>query len=133
MKKVIILFLFLGLLNFSCKKKEIVIPEPQLEGIFGTWTLVEYTSGGNGLPPTPEQSGYPSIEITRTGIFKRFENNKLVSKKSFEFANSIPGHSFPYQMKIKNEFTYYIDLNKDTLVLRPTITDTGSGIYIRKK
>lgn len=135
MKRILLLSFCFGILLVSCNKKDITIPDPQLETIFGTWELVVMSGGFAGQTETPETMGYTtSLVLLRNGKANWYKNGDVYKKEKFELVNSPSGSVYPYQINFTESFDSWISLNNDSLMLSPSNTnDVPSWLFVREK
>lgn len=142
MKKIVLSFIILVGLT-SCRK-DIIVPDKDFGNLFGTWNWV-YSSGGflgETISPTTENKTI-EIEYKKNGIYKKFINNKKVSKMTFQFEEQESIYSIGKEYMITYSdgkfskkgviFQSFDFIGTDTLILRDECYDCYSHIYVRKE
>jgi hypothetical protein len=144
-QKPLLIFILLSLFFVvtSCRK-DISVPNPELEKLFTTWDWVKSTGGISGAGETPESTGCSiQIEYNKNGIFKLYKDNVQASKFKFTLSEgpSLYGSETVYIITYDNlkeslesspgpndeiEFR-----GKDTLILNDQAADGYKGFYVR--
>ncbi len=137
---IITIIILIGLI--SCRK-DIIVPDKNLENLFGTWSLVSSSGGPNGETTTPTTENKTiEVEYKENGIYKKFINNKKVNKMTFKFEKNKSIYSseeeylitystgkFSKKGVVSHSF-YFI--GTDTLILQDECYDGYSYTYVRK-
>ena len=141
-KNILIAFtLLLGLI--SCRK-DIIVPDKEFENLFGTWNWVSSSGGFGGETITPTtESKTIEIEYKENGTYKKFIDDKKVSKMTFQFEEQESIYSIGKEYVItysdgkfsrKGVISHPFDfIGTDTLILRDECYDCYSHIYVRKE
>lgn len=143
MKKYSLLLLPVLLSIVGCRK-DINIPTDELENIFDTWTMYQYSGGEGGGTFTPE--GTLTIAFKKNGICKEYENGKQQTKYTFTFSENPTqyGNRMIYTINyekpkltfsnkyLKSEQTVMFS-GKDTLILMDPCCDQYMYCYVRNK
>ena len=128
MKKLLLL-ITISVSIFSCQKKDIEVPDAQLESLFTTWDLVEYYGGDAGVHKTKETMGYTAaIEFNKNGQVKKFKNGQLESKDKFTFSEKYDRNLINF----KKEFSYFVEIRNDSLFLNADGADFFNYIYVKR-
>ena len=144
-EKKIIFFIYIILLLFTSCRKDISLPNQELEKLFGTWEWISSSGGFAGITTSHDSVGNTkTIEFTKKGIYKSYKNGDLIEKRKF----TIKKGSSIYTSDDANLIIYKENLNKnknhnpnemirylenDTLILYEECYDCYSNLYIRKK
>lgn len=134
------------LFSVTACKKDISIPNPELEKLFGTWNWVQSSGGFSGQAITPTTAGYSqTVEFNQNGSYKIYENGKQKDKMKFSLSsgNSIHSTETAYLIKYKDSGLFDKENNSvtqsvrfggnDTLFLSDECYDCYQHIYIRQK
>jgi hypothetical protein len=144
-QKLLFIFIFLSLIFVmtSCRK-DISVPNPELDKLFDTWDWIRSTGGISGAGESPETTGSSiQIEFNKNGIFKLYKDNKQSSKYKFSLSEgeSFYGSGTVYIITYNNmteseksspgpndeiEFR-----TEDTLILNDQAADGYKGFYVR--
>ena len=137
--------LLLGLFT-ACKKKEISLPDPSLEKLFGRWEWVESGGGLAYHQTSPSTTGCSiTIEFERNGIYKEYKNGKHQNRMKFYLSKGSSIYSSVESNLIKYNDTGILDKNntpitesiqfagQDTLYLNQECFDCFGHVYVRKK
>lgn len=121
---VVILFAVLG---FSGCSKESPT-QPELNSIYGEWTLVKLSGGWTGREEIPDSD--IKIRISQSGYFYEYENNKEKYTASFEIIKekSIYSEDLLYFIRLSNTERFphrlaVIEMTATTLVLADDCND----------
>ena len=139
------LFLLLGIsvsLLSGCRK-EILVPNPDFNHLFGTWRWIQSSGGPTDetINPTTENHSM-SLEYRENGIYKRFQNDKKIEKLCFTFeeSTSIYSQNQEYLIEysegrwsklgvIPHSFEF---IGMDTLYLRDECNSCYTHIYVKE-
>lgn len=126
-------------------KKNISLPSPELEKLFGSWEWVQSSGGFGGQTTTPTSSGdSQTVEFNKNGIYKWYKGDKLQHKMKFSVTEyqSVYTTSPSFVIKYKDTRLF---VNKDfpitqtvtfggqdSLFLNDECNDCYNHIYIRK-
>lgn len=119
------------------KKKDIQVPAPELNRLFGSWQMIRMTTGEAGVIQTPQTLGYNvTMEYKSDGSCCRYRNNVAEFMDEFSFEYTAMPHSIygtHYILNSKNSFSNWVYISNDTLYLDGArCNDCGSSVYIRK-
>ena len=82
--KLFFILLFIICFSIGCRK-DIDIPNSQLEKLFGEWNWYKTSGGTDGLTYTPYNQGYNlKIKFTDKGIYKTYKNKANNGKAKYE-------------------------------------------------
>ncbi len=126
-------------------RKDISVPNQDLDKLFTTWNWVQSTGGFAGQVTSPATTGYSqTIEFGRDGIYKRYKNGKLLDKFKFTLSEGTSIFSTGSAFLIKYEQTGIFSSNdspmisqsikfsgQDTLFLNDEVYDGYSNIYTK--
>ncbi|NTW33356.1 MAG: hypothetical protein HGB12_12165 [Bacteroidetes bacterium] len=74
-------------------RKDISVPNTDLEKLFGTWDWVQTCGGFAGQTTTPTTSGYSqTVEFNKNGIWKIYKDGKQIDKLKFTFIEVFSVH-----------------------------------------
>ena len=119
----------ISILLFSCQKKDIEVPDPQLESLFTTWDLVEYYGGDAGLYYTQETMGFTAaIEFKKNGQVKKFKNDQLESIDKFTFSEKYAHNLIEFEKGV----SYFVEIRNDSLFLNAYGADFFNFVYIKR-
>lgn len=145
-KRKVLTVVIASLFLTTCKK-EVVLPNQNLEKLFGTWEWVSSSGGWAGRTLTPASEGYSQqIEFTEKGVYKVYINDKVENKMEFtitENSSSIYTSQTVYMIKYKAtglfkknksvfDMSQTFKFSGDTLWLADECYDCFGHIYIRK-
>jgi hypothetical protein len=135
-------------LSFSIMacRKDVSLPDPSFEKLFGTWEWVWAYGGFQGATITPSTAGYSqTIEFKENGIYKIYENGEQKDKMEFTLTDQTSALNTNNRYLIKYKDTGLFDKNdytisqyasfggQDTLFLNDSCSDCFQYIYVRKK
>ena len=133
----------LSLLLTTCRK-DISVPNPDLERLFGKWEWVQSYCGWSG-PSSPATTGYSqTVEFNKNGIYKMYQDGKQKEKRKFTLTegNSIYTSGTAYLIeytdtdliKKQDYLTQSLTFRgQDTLCLNDEAYDACGYIYVRQK
>ncbi len=126
-------------------RKDISLPSPDLEKLFGSWEWVQSSGGFGGQTTTPISAGYShTVEFNKNGIYKWYKDGKLQDKMKFTATEGSSIYTTGTAFLIKYKDTGLFDKNEnpttqrvtfggqDTLFLSDECYDCYGHIYIRK-
>ena len=129
----------------SCSK-DISIPNPELEKLFGSWNWIQSSGGIGGQTITPATVGYSqTVEYNNNGIYKIYKDGIQKDTKKFSLTSgtSIYNPGPAYLIKYKdidhsdNNYQYSIQSirfgGEDSLFLSDECYDCFIHIYTRHK
>jgi hypothetical protein len=144
--RVLIAIVFMAVsMIFSACRKDISLPDPSLDKLFGSWEWVETSGGYAGQIKTPATEGYSkTIEFKSNGIYKVYIDGKRDGKMTFTIKE---GTSI-----LTNASAWFIDYDiistvnykiepathtfhfggQDTLFLSEDFFDGFNYVYVRK-
>ncbi|MFH0895819.1 MAG: hypothetical protein V2A54_15395 [Bacteroidota bacterium] len=140
------IFLFLLIaVSFAACRKDVDVPDPSLEKLFGKWQLVGSCGGIGGASFFGNTEYW--IELNRNGIFKGYDGNTLEEKREFNISigHSIYTTNDAYLIKYHTtkfiHRKYHLEkisqsiefFGEDTLWLLDEAYDAYSYCYVRKK
>jgi hypothetical protein len=130
---------------FSACRKDISLPDPSLEKLFGSWEWVQTSGGFAGQIKTPATEGHTqSVEFSSKGIYKLFINGDQKSKSKFTLSYTTAMHSpdSPVLVTYENLGSghqsddivkqYLTFKGEDTLYLNDDCVDCFNYVYVRK-
>jgi hypothetical protein len=136
------LYIFFFVIIIEGCSKNIIIPNPELEKLFGTWEWIQSSGGFAGKTTTPVTTKIVKrIEFSKNGTYKSYENNILKDRRYFSISagESIFSKKQAYILQYsdpssKKEFgiKQSIIINKDSLFLNDECYDCFKNIYIKK-
>lgn len=142
--KAIILIATVSIFLTNCRK-DISIPAPECEKLFGTWEWVESSGGISGNIRTPTSDGYTiTREFNKNGIYKWYKNGKRQDKMEFSITESSSAFTTKPVFSISYKDIGLFDkkdapppslvefIGQDTLFFRGDCPDCLSSVYIRK-
>ncbi len=142
--KILFILLILAIIATNCRK-EIIVPDPELENLFGNWEWIQTSGGIGGITFTPATEGYTiELEFNKNGIYKSFKDGKKTEKRKFYLTEG--------QSILSSETAYIIEYDKtglfncnthivnqsvefagqDTLYLHDECWDCYGYIYVKK-
>lgn len=139
--------LVIVLLCAGCRK-DIILPDKDLEKLFGKWEWLESSGGIAGRSMNPSTTGHPrTVEFTKNGLYKVYEKDKLLYKIEYSISVSTPANSLSnkvFLIKYKNASRYQKNTGSmipqslrfiatDTLYLVDWCADCFGHSYARKK
>lgn len=140
-----ILSIMSGLLFMTACKKDISLPNENLEQLFGTWEWVQSSGGIGGVSINTTSEGYTkTIEFNSDGTYKWYKNGKLKDKMKFTVIEGPSIYSSSNGYLIKYNDTGLFDQNdhpisqnikfygQDILLLHEECNDCFGHIYVRK-
>src|SRR4051812_32598860 len=81
--------LVISVLLTTCRK-DISLPDPELEKLFGNWSWVQSCGGFAGQTATPATVGCTrSLEFNKNGIYKCYVNGKQHEKLKFSLTEGV--------------------------------------------
>jgi hypothetical protein len=126
-------------------RKDISVPDTNLEKLFGTWNWVQSTGGFGGQTITPTTTGYSqTVEFGKNGINKIYKNGKQQDKYKFTLTLGTSIHSTGLAYLINYKHTGLFHYNEsitaqsimfggqDSLFLCDEASDGYDNIYTRK-
>jgi len=126
-------------------RKDISVPDPNLEKLFGTWNWVQSSGGIGGQTTTPATASYSqTVEFDKDGIYKICKNGKQQEKYKFTLTEDTSIHSTVTAYLINYKHTGLFHSNKsittqsimfggqDSLFLSDEAYDGYNNIYTRK-
>ena len=129
----------------SCSK-DLSIPNPELEKLFGTWDWKQSSGGIGGQTNTPATVGYSqTVEFNKNGIYKIYKDGiqKDTKKFSLTIGTSIYNSGSAYLINYKdinqsdNSYHYSTQSirfgGEDSLFLSDECYDCFIHIYTRHK
>lgn len=138
MKSLALILLSSIVLTFASCKKEINVPTPELENIFGDWDLVTQCGGFVGACIEPDSAGFTqSISFTKSGKFDIIRDGKRISSGtfSFEFSDSRLSSKMQYQIHYSSDKIVNENINfngKNTMYLSEDCFDCYGYTYSRR-
>jgi hypothetical protein len=125
-------------------RKDISVPNPDLEKLFGTWDWVGTYCGWSGAS-SPATVGYSqTVEFNKNGIYKMYHDGKQTDKRKFTLTegSSIYTSGTAYLInykdtklfKKKNYTTQSVTFaGQDTLFLNDEAYDGCGDTYVKHK
>ncbi len=139
MKNLLLLFCMVFLFSLGCKKKDINVPDKELNELFGSWDLVMKSGGFFGGVQTPLTMGYQqSLKFTKEGRCYTYNDGSRTGQDNFEFEYQARGMNAPYEMhyiiKYKEQsLPQWVHIQNDTLFLDDAFcNDCYSYLYVKQ-
>jgi hypothetical protein len=138
--------LVVSVLLTTCRK-DISLPNQDLEKLFGSWNWVQSSGGFAGQTTTPATVGYTkSLEFNKNGIYKSYKNEKQQEKFKFSLTEgtSISSTGTAYLIEYKDLGFFHKKTTsmsqqsvwfggQDTLFLNDEAFDGFFNVYTRIK
>jgi hypothetical protein len=137
-------FIALPLIFSSCRK-DISLPDPSLDKLFGSWEWVETSGDYGGEIHTPQSDGDTwSIEFNKDGISKQYKNGKKVKKYKFTLSvgTSVLTNANAWFITFDNSCImdqkkppmpqFFSFGGQDTLFISDDFIDGYNYVYVRK-
>ena len=129
----------LVLFSFTACRKEIVVPTPELEKLFGTWDWVSSSGGFGGDTYSPATAGFSKkIAFGKNGVCKTYKNGAEEEKMKFTLLMGESIYSVDkmplirYKGKLFDTQSVHFQ-GQDTLLLGEECSDCYMHIYTRQK
>ncbi len=87
MRSISVFTLLFILFLFSGCRKEIDVPNTEMDKLFGKWDWYETSGGMDGMTFTPYSQGYIlRVEFTKKGIYKSYKNNAQNGRAKYDLS-----------------------------------------------
>jgi hypothetical protein len=139
-------FLVIIILTLGCRK-DINVPIPEQEKLFGTWDWVQSVGGfsGSSLDNPSTCNCNKTVEYNKNGIYKACKDGHQTQKMKFTFSSTVKTSQIYgniYQINFEEEGLFHKDDNysttisfggQDTLFMDVINYDGLVSTYVRKK